>query len=161
MFYQIIINVPIWVWPLFFGLLALGFLASRSRKAPIFVFWALPILAVMAVNSMIALEASILAWLVFAIFYIVGGLYGHSFQKDIVLKRSPTHVHLKGEWLTMICIMVIFWMSFARGMTTALQPELMENPIVIAIIAVILGSVSGVFLGRSVQTLFGKLKAAG
>lgn len=160
MLFQIIINVPIWVWPLFVGLLALGFLASRSRKAPVFVFWALPILAVMAVNSMIALKASILAWLVFTIFYLVGGLYGYSFQKDIVLERSSTHVHLKGEWLTMLCIMVIFWMNFARGMTTALQPELMANSIVIAVIAVVMGSVSGVFLGRSVQTLFGKIQAA-
>ena len=157
MLYQIIINVPLWVWPLFIGLLAIGLLGTRSRQAPLILFWFLPLLGALAVNSMAAFGATVLAWAVFAVFYIAGCLFGFNYQKKIVLERKGSRVSLKGEWLTLVTIMIIFWTNFARGLMTAIFPDIIANPATIAIIAAIVGSVSGVFLGRSIQTLFGKV----
>lgn len=46
MFWQIVLHTPLWVWPLFLGLLALGFSQSRDRTVPGSMVLALPAIMV-------------------------------------------------------------------------------------------------------------------
>lgn len=49
---------PVWVWPLLALLLTLGLNAMRSRSTPALPFYALPLLGLLSLRSVLSLEAS-------------------------------------------------------------------------------------------------------
>lgn len=50
-------SIPIWVFPLFLLLLILGLRASKTRRVPIAVIYALPLLGILTLNNIVSLEA--------------------------------------------------------------------------------------------------------
>ena len=51
-------SAPLWVWPLLAMLLALGLNAMRTRTTPAWPLYGLPLLGVLSLRSVSALEAS-------------------------------------------------------------------------------------------------------
>lgn len=146
-------NAPIWVWPLLGVLLTVGFIASRERTTLIAPLYALPLLGILSGNAVNALPAHSFVWVLFAAAYGIGVWRGYRFQDGIILFKSKTHVKLKGEWLTMTVVMVIFWMNFVSGAARAIAPSLFHAPMFHIVFATIAGLLAGVFLGRALRLL--------
>jgi hypothetical protein len=69
---QLITGAPVWVWPLCVVLVLVGLRARRERLAPAGLIYALPLLGLMAVRSVMALPAAGAIWLVFGLAYALG-----------------------------------------------------------------------------------------
>ena len=147
----ILTGAPIWVWPLLVVMVILGLLASKSRTRtyiPIYFFWLLGFLSLNAVNS---LSPAPLIWGAFGVAYVLGALYGYRFQRRIIIKKSDGRITLKGEWLSMIVLMAIFWMNFVGGVVRAISPDIYTSNGFHAIFAIIAGLASGTFIGRAIR----------
>ncbi len=149
MFIEILKNTPIWVWPLLILLIALGLRASKERWMPAAMIYFMPLLGLLSVNNMLALPNQILVWGAFFLFYSLGALLGARLQKGWTLGREGGRIHVAGEWVTMLTIVLVFVASFLNGMFVAILPELIGLPIVYLGLTVIKASVAGVFIGRA------------
>lgn len=144
----IISNIPIWVWPLFLLLLFFGLRATKERQSPIWPLYLLPLLGLLALNTASRLDGAILVWGVFPIAYIAGVLIGYSKQKGWLLSRQGSRITLAGEWMTLVTMMIVFWMNFFAGFLKAVAPELSESNMFILVFVVLTACASGIFLGR-------------
>ncbi len=59
-------NAPVWVWPLFFVLLAIGLIAMKTRNSSIIPYFFYPLFDLTAGNDIAGLVHSPMNWLVFA-----------------------------------------------------------------------------------------------
>jgi hypothetical protein len=62
-------------------------------------------------------------------------------------------VRVKGEWVTLISVLMIFSANFAQGLFAAVKPDLLHNLVFVAVFAMVISLPSGLFLGRAVAVL--------
>lgn len=152
MLVNILTGAPLWVWPLLVFLVYIGFRSTRSRQTSIYLIYSLPLLGMMTLNSIRDLPDREMAWGSFLLFYVSGAVIGYLYQKGCILKKQGSVLFLKGEWVTFIAIMVIFWMNFAKGVTEAISPEFLHSPIFITGYTLAIGLAAGSFLGRAIRS---------
>ena len=150
---QFILNVPVWVWPLFLLNLFIGVRALQDSWLPIRVYWLLPFFVLLMVRQIIIAPDFVIALIATACGYTIGAFAGFHWQKGWILGRVDKRIHLKGEWLTIIAVMILFWLNFANGVAKALDPQLAASPLFFVTILLITSWASGTFLGRSLQVL--------
>ena len=66
-------EVPLWVAPLFIGLLFLGLRATKQRKIPLAISYSPPLLALISLQSLAQLPDQLFVWSAYALAYM-GGL---------------------------------------------------------------------------------------
>lgn len=155
--WDLIINIParapIWVWPLFLWMVWEGVSAMRRRTVAIWVYWMLPFFALLSVRGRLEAAAPEIDLPVYLIAYAAGLTFGHWFQGGVIIEKTAKQVAVRGEPLTLIMLMAIFWMNFVSGVIKVISPDLMANLVTIAILAAISGAVSGQFAGRALRVL--------
>ena len=157
---QFFANVPIWVFPLFILLLYLGLRARKDRSVPIFLVAALPLLGILTVRNIIALEPPIWVWWVAAISYAIGINAGVILQRNWIIARTARVVEIKGEWITLTAMMVIFTAGFVNGFLSATMPALTQTAIFLTLFTFLTCAMSGQFMGRAIATLRAPIDAA-
>lgn len=155
--WDLIINIPartpVWVWPLLAWMIWEGVSAMRTRTVPIWVYWMLPFFALISVRGRIEAAAPEVDLPVYFAMYALGAAFGYWFQGRVLMERAAKQVVVRGEPLTLIMLMTIFWMNFVSGVIEAVSPDLMRSHMTIAILAAISGAVSGQFAGRALRVL--------
>ncbi len=155
--WDIISNVPtrapIWVWPLLLWMIWVGVKAMRARTVAIWFYWMLPFFALLSVRGRLEAAAPEVDLPVYAVAYALGLAFGYWFQGGVIVERTAKQVSVKGEPLTLVMMMAIFWMNFVSGVIEAISPDLMTSFVTIAILAAISGAVSGQFAGRALRVL--------
>lgn len=150
----IISQIPLWVAPLFFGLIFLGLRATKTRKVPLAIIYTLPLLALISLQSLAQLPNQTLVWSLYVLFYVSGGVLGFRLQAQWVIAKHQRHIEVSGEWTTLITMMIIFWLSFATGVTRAIAPSLMASTTVQAALCIIVSMAGGIFAGRALRILY-------
>ncbi len=148
---QLLTGAPIWVWPLLLVLILVGLRARKDRRAPAILIYALPLLGILALRSTAALPAASWIWVVFAAAYFLGGWGGHRLQAGWLLGREGKFVRLKGENLTLLVMMVVFWANFAGGFLQAVAPQVYGSVGFHMVFASILAMSAGSFAGRALR----------
>ena len=151
-------RTPVWVWPLFAWMLWEGVSCMRYRTVAIWVYWMLPFFALLSVRGRLQSEAPEIDLPVYFAAYALGFTAGHWFQGRVLVERTARHVVVKGEPLTLIMLMTIFWMNFAHTVTKAISPDLMQQFWMVASLAASSGAVSGQFAGRALRVLRAPLR---
>ena len=149
---EILINAPVWVWPLLIGLVVIGVRALRARRVPIWMVCLLPALGLLGVNSVAGLpEATVAVWLVFAVVWLASAAWGDRMARRLIVGRDGGRVHLRGEVVTLIAVMVLFWANFGAGVLEAVAPEVLSDATGAAVFAGVLAAASGQFAGRALR----------
>lgn len=149
MFSAIVSGAPVWVWPLLVLLIVLGLRASRTRTAPVILYLLLPLLGILSLRAVNALPAAQTIWAFFGVAALLGAYGGFLFQRKRVISKSQGRVTLKGEWLTMFVLMLIFWMQFVSGVIKSVSPETYASGNFHMVFASVAGLVAGTFIGRA------------
>lgn len=149
-------NAPIWVWPLLLVLVFIGWRHSKDRTANIIPQLFLPLFGFVAVGSLIKLPNPALVWSIFAVFYVVGAMASYIYQQQLILSKQGLRLQLKGEWLTLGVLMLIYFSNFIQGTVNAVQPELTSNAVYISIFVGMIALAKGSFLGRAIKMLVWK-----
>jgi hypothetical protein len=149
---NIVTGAPIWVWPLLVGLVLLGLKASKDRTALALPSYFYPLFGLLSLNAVNALGVGPLVWLGFGIAYLAGVLLGNRFQTQVILGKTAKRVSLKGAWLTMTVLMVIFWMNFVGGVIEAISPAAYASIGFKTGFALVAGLAAGSWAGRALRT---------
>ena len=147
-------NAPVWVWPLLLLLLALGLLSTRTRRSPIALMVLLPLLGLLSVNAILGLPQASFALLPAFGGYALGTVWAFRRQKRWILGFERGFVRLRGEWLTLITLMLVFWSNFTAGVAEAIGGDIYQSPLFSVLFALIIASVSGTFLGRTARVVW-------
>lgn len=150
-FGRIITGTPIWVWPLLGLLVFVGLRATRSRETMVLPLYFLPLLGVLSVMAVNRFHPGPIIWGAFAMAYLLGVGAGFGLQKKVLLEKTGHRVRLRGEWVTLGLMMVVFWMNFTGGVMRVVVPQIYNGAGFQAGFTVIAGLVAGIFLGRAVR----------
>lgn len=145
-------NAPVWVWPLLVGLILLGLAASRPRRSPVFLNLAIPLLGLLSLNSIASLPRADIAFAFGVAGYAAGAVWAYGRQGRLITGVEGRYVLLRGEWITLACVMVIFWSNFAAGVVQSVAAQAYEGAVFSALFTICVAGAAGVFLGRSVRT---------
>lgn len=149
-FQGIAANTPLWVWPLFLGLVIIGLISTRTRTTPIILYAILPFLGFMSIGSIGGLPYQTLGWSVFGIFYATGLWIGFRLQTRWIIARMGAQMRVKGERVTLTVLVIIFIANFADGIIGAILPDLRIETAYTVVFAALIGAISGSFLGRAI-----------
>lgn len=150
---NILSNIPVWVFPLFILLLVVGLRASKDRQVPIIIIYLMPCLGLLTLRNIMMLSPPVWIWIVAAIAYALGTSFGLRWQPGKIIARSTRFAHIKGEWLTLTAMMIIFWAGFANGFLSEVAPAVASSALFAACFAAVTCLPAGQFLGRALATL--------
>ena len=150
---SILLGPPLWVWPLLAGLILIGLRASRTRTVRATLFYLLPLMGLMSINTVMKLPNPQLVWPTFVITYVAGIFLGYRLQRRWLIGKSDANVTLAGEWFTMAVLMIIFWVNFANGTVQAVAPELVAAPVFLIAMVLLISVASGSFTGRALNVV--------
>ena len=142
---QIATHAPLWVWPLLAASLWLGWSRSRPRIVSKTRLMILPVvLCGIGLASFFANGASLAAAAMLVAALTAGSLAGERVGRgDAAVVDDLDRVHVPGEWVSMVLIVVIFLSRFAAGAAQDINPALAES----LTIALPLALVSGFSIG--------------
>ncbi len=146
-------NAPVWVWPLLVLLVALGLLSMRTRTISIVPFYFLPFIGFLSFRPIAGLAHQPANWITFLAAFALGAALFFGLQKRLKLDKTARRVTLKGEALTLITLMVIFWSNFASGVFDAVAPQAKQAILFSIVFSALIGLCAGSFLGRSFRVL--------
>jgi hypothetical protein len=151
MFTAILSAIPLWVFPLLFGLVWLGLRARKPRAVSVWMVYALPILGLLSLNAAQGLAQAEAALTALALAYIVGAVWGYRAQGAWIIRRDTRRVHLCGEWMTMVTILSLFALNFATGMLQSMVPSLAGGIPFALGFGMLAGALSGSLMGRALR----------
>lgn len=155
MLQQIVVNTPVWVWPLLAFLIYRGFVASVEREVPLRSVFILPLvmLGLSLQDVLVKFSASgLLSW-------CMGFMLGLAaswqlFDRSAVVAHPERRaLRLRGSWLPLVLMMAIFATKYAVGAALAIQPTLQQQTHFAAAVCVLYGLFSGVFIGQLLRML--------
>lgn len=150
---QIIANVPVWVWPLFIVLIFLGLRASKDRSVPLFIMYLLPLMGLISINTLVGLPSQIIVWSVYVAGFCLGATMGFQMQGRWIISYLDRKLRVRGEWLTLTVMMIIFSASFVNGILSVVAPTIVDNVVFIAIFVGVLSAATGFFTGRAARVI--------
>lgn len=146
-------NAPVWVWPLFFVLLAIGFLAMKTRNSSIIPYFFYPLFGLTAANALMSLGHVPINWIVFSCCYVVGVVAAFRWQDGLILEKKGWAMRLQGDKVTMLILMLIFFSNFVNGVVEAVDPQVLDTLLYTIIFAGVIGLCSGSFTGRALRVV--------
>lgn len=141
-------EVPLWVGPLFIVLVLLGLRASRDRRSPLILVYALPLLGLLSIRTLSVFDG-LLVWPIFAVCVGIGAWLGWQAQPRWLISKKGRSADLRGEWVTLLSIMTVFLVNFGTRLTVQIAPDALGAPAIQALLPVLPGLVTGLFLGRA------------
>ena len=153
MLLSIIFGTPIWVWPLLAFLLGYGIRASHDRDTSVWPVYLVPLLGLITLKTILTASGGQAVWLSYVAAYVLAATAGYALQRRWLVEKYENRVTLKGEWLTLVVVMVLFWSNFAFGVTRVLASEIITQVSNQVLYALVVGIASGSLLGRALQVV--------
>lgn len=154
---QILTHTPLWVFGLFFGLVYLGCLQSRTRQVSRGHLIVLPV-AMLAWSlysvwstfdaHLTALTAWACAWVA-----VVAIAMLRAPSRRVAYDASTKQFTVPGSWLPLALMMGIFFFKYAVAVVHAMTPGILETTTAVALVAGTYGLFSGLFMARALRVL--------
>lgn len=140
-------GAPLWVWPLLALLIAIGLNSMRTRSAPLWALYALPLFGIMSLRAVLGLAPPAWVWLVFTGAYLLGATYGVRFHAPRIRSKIAGTATLSGEALTLVVVLVLFSANFVTGALRAVAPDMLFSAGFLGGFAAVMALASGTFMG--------------
>ena len=151
---QVLKSTPVWVWAILVALIVLGVKQLRPRTVSRYSLLIAPVVFLFV--GLIAAGRGPLGFLAWALTLLATAAFTFFvWQPTAGARYSPStdHLHLPGSVIPMLLMLAIFLLNYVINVALAINPALRaELPWQVGP-AVILGALSGVFIGRA-ATLF-------
>ncbi|MDD3343851.1 MAG: hypothetical protein PHR87_09780 [Sulfurospirillaceae bacterium] len=158
---EIIQHTPLWVFILFISLIFLGYTQTKDRKVKLKRIFILP--TVMIILSLFGIFSAFGTMITPLVLWFIGGflflLIGLklSFPKNIKYNKSEDVFYISGSWVPMVLILVIFCIKYFVGVAIARELPIINELGFIITVSFLYGSLSGVFLSRSIVIMQSKI----
>ncbi len=155
--YQIIVNTPLWVWPLMLFVLWLGWRGLQPRVMPPARLAILPLVGVATSAAGIAqsLQPAIAAagWAAALLIALPLG-WAIGARCAICLRPEDGRLEVSGGWFALGFGISIFVVRYALGVLSGVLPHLRAEPLWIVLSGGVGGIVTGIGLGWLANLLF-------
>ncbi len=155
MIVQILSHTPVWVYALFFVLLAFGLMQTRTRSVSKIPALLLPAgmiaLSLAGINSSFGLRPiPLVAW---GAAMVVATVAGYMFFRDKRIHRDATGgtFFIPGSWVPLIVMMAIFFAKYVYAVMSAFNADVIATPLFIGALSAVYGLLSGYFSSRAVN----------
>ena len=150
---QILTHTPLWVFGLFFGLVYLGYLQSRTRQV--------------SRGRLIVLPVAMLAWSLYSVWStfdapltaLVAWACAWVTVVAIAMLRAPSRraaydastkqFTVTGSWVPLALMMGIFFFKYAVAVAHAMKPGILDTTPAAVMVAATYGVFSGLFMARA------------
>jgi len=151
---QILRGTPFWVYPLFLGLVVLGYLQSKPREVAPAMVAILPVaLGVFSLSKVLAIfglePLGLAAWCAGTAAAL---LLNRALKQPAGARWSEANgtFHVPGSWVPLVLMMAVFFVRYALAVSLAMRPEIVHSADFTAAAGFGSGLLSGVFLARAV-----------
>jgi hypothetical protein len=151
---QIIRGTPIWVWVILIALIALGVQQLRTRVVKRFTVLIAPVVFLFV--GLASSGRSSMAFAMWAVTLLAVAAFTFFVWKPTAGARydaAQDHLHLPGSVIPMLIMLAIFLLNYIINVALAIHPAWRGELVWQLVPAVVLGALSGVFIGRA-ATLF-------
>lgn len=151
---NIIINTPLWVWPLFIVLIALGYSCTKTRIVKKRTLYIMPtVYLALSIRFIYNTDPGFEVILGSLASGILGVFIGMHFSKRMNIQADHENalIQLPGEWITLNLIIVYFSIRYFYGYKLAVDPQLLVNTTFMLSFVSLFGCFSGFFIGRTIQ----------
>jgi hypothetical protein len=144
-------HIPVWVFFILFGLLALGYRLSRTRLVKpgtvALIAFAMLLYSLYGVTSSFGFDAlPLAAW---GVGIACATLVGSQAMGTRGLSHEGERVRVQGSWWPMVLVTAIFAVKFALGMARGVGSPVVEATWFVAAASAISGIISGVFAAQA------------
>ena len=157
---QTLQHIPVWVFALLIGLIALGWVQTRTRQLPkqrllginiaLTVFTLVGVVQQWRLTPWLAM--SLLSWAAMGVL-VTWALGQGAAPAGAAYEPETRRFTVPGSWLPLALFMAIFACKFAVGMTSAMAPELLDSLSAAIGISAVYGLFSGVPNARAWRLL--------
>ena len=151
--FQILQRTPLWVFALFFGLLALGYLQSKPRElsAPRLALLPLAFGALSLAQVWVNFSAQPVAFLAWGGGTAAALLANRALKQPAGARWTAQNgsFHVPGSWTPLALMMAIFFGRYALGVSLTMAPALAYASGFAAAASFGFGLLSGAFLARA------------
>jgi hypothetical protein len=155
--YQIVVNTPLWVWPLMLFVLWLGWRGLQPRVMPPARLAILPLVGAVTSITGIAqsLQPAIAAagWAAALLIALPLG-WAIGTRRAIRLRSEDGRLEVAGGWFALGFGISIFVARYALGVLSGVMPHLRAEPLWIVLSGSVGGVVTGIGLGWLANLLF-------
>ena len=153
MLIEILKRTPLWVFVLFFILIALGYFQSKGRTVSRRRVSVLPVamiaLSFYGVLSAFGVAPVGLVFWALGVALAVGVGVNLAAPQGVTFLRETQSFFIPGSWLPLAFMMAIFFTKYAVGVVLARQLPIASEAVFVASISLCYGLLSGVFLARA------------
>jgi hypothetical protein len=150
---QILRGTPVWVYPLFLGLVVMGYLQSKPREVAPAMVAILPVaIGVFSLSKVLAIfglePLGLAAW---AAGTAAALLLNRALKQPAGARWSDANgtFHVPGSWVPLVLMMAVFFVRYALAVSLVMRPELAHSTGFTAAASFGSGLLSGVFLARA------------
>ena len=157
---QILQHIPVWVFALLIGLIALGLVQTRTRHVrkqrllginiALTVFTLVGVVQQWRLTPWLAL--SLLSWAAMGLL-VAWALGQGAAPEGARFEPETRRFTVPGSWLPLTLFMTIFACKFAVGMTTAMAPDLLNSLTAAIGVSALYGLLSGVLNAKAWRLL--------
>ena len=157
---QILQHIPVWVFALLIGLIALGLVQTRTRHVrkqrllginiALTVFTLVGVVQQWRLTPWLAL--SLLSWAAMGLL-VAWALGQGAAPEGASFEPETRRFTVPGSWLPLTLFMTIFACKFAVGMTTAMAPDLLDSLSAAIGVSALYGLLSGVLNAKAWRLL--------
>jgi hypothetical protein len=157
---QTLQHIPVWVFALLIGLIALGWVQTRTRQLPkqrllginiaLTVFTLVGVVQQWRLTPWLAM--SLLSWAAMGVL-VTWALGQGAAPAGAAYEPETRRFTVPGSWLPLALFMAIFACKFAVGMTSAMAPELLDSLRAALMVSAVYGLFSGVLNARAWRLL--------
>ena len=157
MLLQILKGAPTWVFGLFFALLAIGFVQTRSRTVSAGRLTLLPgaFIAFSLYGVVAAFGAQPLELLAWAAGIGTAVMLGRLLKQPSRARwdASARLFHVPRSWMPLALMMTVFFARYAIAVSMAMRPGLARDALFAVGASFVYGLLSGAFLARALKVL--------
>jgi hypothetical protein len=157
---HILQHIPVWVFALLIGLIALGLMQTRTRhirkqrllgiNIALTVFTLVGVVQQWRLTPWLAL--SLLSWAAMGLL-VAWALGQGAAPEGARFEPETRRFTVPGSWLPLTLFMTIFACKFAVGMTTAMAPDLLDSLSAAIGVSALYGLLSGVLNAKAWRLL--------
>lgn len=153
MLIEILKHTPLWVFGLFFVLLALGYSQSKDRVVSRGKVAILPVamigLSFYGVCTAFGVDLIGLAFWALGVALAVGLGIKVAAPRGVTFSAATQSFFVPGSWLPLMFMMAIFFTKYAVGVLLAQQRPIAREMVFVSAVSLCYGLLSGIFLARA------------
>ncbi len=149
----VVSHTPIWVWAVLALVVILGLAGTRDRSTGLTRLLLLPgVMALLALSGLVS--AGLAAVPAIVVGLVIGGSAGWLLEREGATRRlADGRVWLRGEWLSLLLVLVVFVWRYAINVIAAVNPTLAATGTWHLLTAFVSALLAALFLARTAARL--------